>query len=359
MLTLEPPNSSQASVTNTSDTDNCVDNKMLQMPLVVLYSIIFILGLIGNLLALWVFFFVRSKRNSMRVFLINLALADLLLAICLPFRIQYHLQKNQWKMWPWLCKTVGYFFYMNMYISITLLGLISVDRYLRIYGSAGTRNKLQSPTWSIAVCVIIWMVALAIMLPFVITKSHSTTMCFHYRNIEKEDMWKVHINIIMLAVFWLVFICLMVSYGKIAQKLFQRSQDCPHLPTAPHYSQVARKSFFILFLFVVCFVPYHIIRGFYITTQINNVSCVWKNLADKLNETSLVFSALNSCLDPVMFFLLSGSVRKEMRRFMRSVFRVRSIGRATELNSKNNRIQSNVRTTSNANEKETASSSSV
>uniref|UniRef100_A0A0S7ENS2 GPR34 n=2 Tax=Poeciliopsis prolifica TaxID=188132 RepID=A0A0S7ENS2_9TELE len=138
-------------------------------------------------------------------------------------------------------------------------------------------------------------------------------------------MRKAHINIFMLVVFWLVFASLVLSYGKIALKLLRRSQQRPDLPTASHYGRVARKSFFVLFLFVVCFVPYHIFRGFYIKTQITNETVEMRNLADKFNEISLVLSALNSCLDPVMFFLLSTSVRKEVRRFVMSVFRTRDI----------------------------------
>ncbi|XP_008435466.1 putative G-protein coupled receptor 34b [Poecilia reticulata] len=335
---------------NACNTSELVDDKMLQTPLAVLYSIIFILGLTGNLVALWVFFFVHSKKNSLQVFLMNLSFADLLLAVCLPFRIQYHLQQDKWELGQTMCKLVGYLFYMNMYVSITLLGLISIDRYLKIYGSAGTRRKMRSPKWSIVVCAVIWVVALALMIPFVLKsndKCVDTTKCFQYRTIPQKDMLKAHINIFVLVVFWLVFVSLVLSYGKIALKLLRRSQQRPDLPTAPHYSRVARKSFFVLFLFVVCFVPYHVFRGFYIKTQITEETLETRNLADKFNEISLVFSALNSCLDPVMFFLLSASVRKEVRRFMTSVLRTRDVGgtsaanSSTELDSRSDKRQSN------------------
>ncbi|XP_032422649.1 putative G-protein coupled receptor 34b [Xiphophorus hellerii] len=343
--TFTTPNTSKAC--NTSEE---VDDKMLQTPLAVLYSIIFILGLTGNLVALWVFFFVHSKKNSLRIFLMNLAFADLLLVVCLPFRIQYHLQQNEWELGHTMCKLVGYLFYMNMYVSITLLGLISIDRYLKIYGSERTRHNLSSPRWSIVVCTIIWAVALVFMIPFVLEsndKCVNAKRCFHYKTIPQEGMLKAHINIFVLVVFWLVFVSLVLSYGKIALKLLRRSQQRPDLPTAPHYSRVARNSFFVLFLFVVCFVPYHVFRVFYIKTQITKETLEMRNLADKFNEISLVFSALNSCLDPVMFFLLSASVRKEVRRFMSSVFCTRDISgtsganSSTELDSRSDKRQSN------------------
>lgn len=176
--------------------------------------------------------------------------------------------------------------------------------------------------------------------------------CFHYRTVRQ--LWKVYINIALLVVFWLVFLSLMMFYGRIAQKLLKRSQEKPDLPTAHHYNRTAKKSFFILFLFIICFVPYHIARGFYIQTQITNASCYWQNVADKANEIALVFSALNSCLDPVMFFLLSSAVRREVRRFMSSRFRtqqdaarVSGTSSLTDMDGRSNHGQLHVHTISN------------
>lgn len=116
-----------------------------------------------------------------------------------------------------------------------------------------------------------------------------------------------------------------MCYGKIALKLLRTSQEKPDLPNAPRYARTARKSFFILFLFTICFVPYHTVRVFYIKTQITDTSCFWQGVADNANEMALLFSALNSCLDPVMYFLLSSSVRKEVLRLVSNMFCVRDV----------------------------------
>lgn len=67
------------------------------------------------------------------------------------------------------------------------------------------------------------------------------------------------------------------------------------------------------------------VRVFYIKTQITNASCFWQGVADRANEVALLFSALNSCLDPVMYFLLSSSVRKEVLHLVGNKLRVRDI----------------------------------
>jgi len=150
--------------------------------------------------------------------------------------------------------------------------------------------------------------------------------CFHYKLLCGDGKRNAYINIFAVIVFWLVFISLMVSYGKIALKLLRRSQERPDLPNALCYARSSKKSFFILFVFTLCFVPYHSVRPFYIISQMTDVSCFWRNVANKANETVLLLSALNSCLDPVMYFLLSSSVRKEVLRLVNSLFRVQKVG---------------------------------
>ena len=121
---------------NASETqrnENCsLEDNALSFALISFYSVIFVIGLVGNIIALFAFLCIHQKRNSIQVYLLNVAIADLLLIFCLPFRILYHISNNTW-MFGWiLCKIVGTLFYMNMYISIILLGLISLDRYVKI-----------------------------------------------------------------------------------------------------------------------------------------------------------------------------------------------------------------------------------
>ncbi|KAM9343932.1 putative G-protein coupled receptor 34b [Pholidichthys leucotaenia] len=335
--------SSQPAVTPSINA-SCVDFDALQLPLAVLYTIIFVLGLVGNLVALWVFFCVHSKKNSVWVFLINIAFADLLLVACLPFRILYHIHGNIWMLSTAPCKVAGILFYMNMYISITLLGLISVDRYLKLHRSAGVQHRLHTMQCSSSICAAVWMVALVftfVMLGLM-DYSEKENRCFHYKQLL-DKKWQAYINIFLLVLFWLVFFALIVSYGKIARKLQMQSRENPDLPNATCYARTAKKSFFVLFIFTVCFLPYHLVRGFYIKTQITETSCYLMNVADRANEIALIFSAFNSCLDPIMYFLLSSSVRKEVHRMLNKVLcaqddaPISGISSTADLDSKNGR----------------------
>ena len=54
------------------------------------------LGTLGNAVALWTFFFRLKVWKPYAVYLLNLVLADLLLAGCLPFHAAFYLRRKSW-----------------------------------------------------------------------------------------------------------------------------------------------------------------------------------------------------------------------------------------------------------------------
>ncbi|XP_053562465.1 probable G-protein coupled receptor 34 [Bombina bombina] len=297
---------------NSNASECLADERTLGVALAVVYTIICIVGLLGNALALYVFLFIHRKRNTVQVYLLNVAIADLLLIFCLPFRITYHLSQNNWKMGLIFCKIIGNLFYMNMYISIVLLGLISMDRYVKVKKSQRL-NKVSKRIWSIRICCLLWVLAVIAIIFLIATQSgkdqNNANMCFHYKD-RKDEIWQAGFNYFVVMVFWMVFLSLILSYVRIGKNLIKISRERAHLPNSEKYNSTAQKSFFVLFIFTVCFVPYHTFRIIYITSQLQQVSCYWIQIIHRTNEMMLALSALNSCLDPVMYFLLSSSIRK-------------------------------------------------
>ncbi|XP_038658033.1 probable G-protein coupled receptor 34 [Scyliorhinus canicula] len=297
---------------------NCtIHENFLMVFLPVAYSFIFLTGLICNISALCIFFFIQNKKNSIHVYLINMAIADLLSISCLPFRIVYHANHNEWMLGKLFCGIVGNVFYMTMYISIILLGLISVDRYLKITRPM-QQFKLWNATQSTMICAAVWLIAILIVVPMLLkTETSDNSKCYHYR---KRDHFKAYINLLIVIIFWIIFCCLAFSYGKIGKRLSMLSKGKPGFSNGKILSRAATKTFIVLFIFTICFVPYHISRFFYIASQLHKTSCDWKNMVNRSNEISLLLSAFNSCLDPIMYFLLSKTVRRTVLSLVNKKF---------------------------------------
>nr|XP_008112872.1 PREDICTED: probable G-protein coupled receptor 34 [Anolis carolinensis] len=281
-----------------------IEDGFLAMTLPITYSIISVTGFFSNSLALWVFFFGTRKTNSITVYLKNLAMADLLLALCLPFRATYQNQIGP----PILCKVVGIIFYLTMYVSIFLLSLISLDRYLKIIRPL-QQYRIHTVPHSTTASRVVWFLCAGSMLPFFFDggeRGHCGHRCFHFKN---RGILGSIFNMLAVATFFLLLLFFFYSYGKISLKL--RAVALKNSKKTS--TRAILKTFVVLAVFVMCFTPYHVVRVPYILAQVGVIPSTESRQALHLaNEMVLCISALNCCFDPVIFFFLSSSFKRAM-----------------------------------------------
>ncbi|KAM9403701.1 C-X-C chemokine receptor type 3-2-like [Salvelinus alpinus] len=132
----------------------------------VVYSLVFVLALAGNILVLCVLMRYRTSQTGgtcsfslTDTFLLHLAVSDLLLALTLPlFAVQW---ARQWVFGVAACKISGALFSLNRYSGILFLACISFDRYLAIVHAVSTGWKRNTCHAQIA-CALIWTVCLGL-----------------------------------------------------------------------------------------------------------------------------------------------------------------------------------------------------
>lgn len=106
------------------------DYKITQVLFPLLYTVLFFAGLITNSLAMRIFFQIRSKSNFI-IFLKNTVISDLLMILTFPFKILSDAKLGAGHLRTLVCQVTSVTFYFTMYISISFLGLITIDRYLK------------------------------------------------------------------------------------------------------------------------------------------------------------------------------------------------------------------------------------
>lgn len=101
-------------------------------PMLVLYSVAFVVGLIGNSLIIYVTYRYRRMQSVTNVLLSSLASADLLLIVfCIPVKVA-KLFSFSWAMGAFLCKFIHYIQNVSMICSVLTLTAISIERYYAI-----------------------------------------------------------------------------------------------------------------------------------------------------------------------------------------------------------------------------------
>ncbi|XP_036438572.1 C-C chemokine receptor type 6a [Colossoma macropomum] len=128
------------------------------------HSIICILGFVGNTLVILTYAFYKRTKSMTDVYLLNVAIADILFVVALPLII--FSEQNNWALGTWSCKLLCGIYSINLYSGILLLACISLDRYLAIV-QARRSFRLRSRTlvYSYLICGVVWFMAMLLSLP--------------------------------------------------------------------------------------------------------------------------------------------------------------------------------------------------
>ncbi|NWI71806.1 P2Y14 protein, partial [Todus mexicanus] len=287
--------------------NNCSHSTVVtKVAIPLVYCLIFLVGLLLNGVAAWIFLYVPSKKSFV-VYLKNIVVADLLMSLTFPFKILADSEIAPPQLTTFVCRYSAVVFYTNMYIGITFFGLIGFDRYYKIVKPLFT-SFVHTVNYSKVVSVIIWLLLMLISFPNMIltneiTEESYSTKCIGLKSALGRQ-WHEASSYICTGIFWVVFLLLIIFYTSICKKIyssykkFRRSSDVTKRKTS-------RNIFSIMFVFVVCFVPYHLCRIPYTLSQTSSqFSCQATTTLFYAKEFSLILSATNVCLDPIIYFFL-------------------------------------------------------
>ncbi|XP_067898748.1 P2Y purinoceptor 13-like isoform X2 [Heterodontus francisci] len=290
------------------------DTRVTKVLFPVLYTVLFIVGIILNILATRIFSQIPSN-STFTVLLKNIVFADLLMTLTLPFKIISTTQRAPWQVRWFVCRFSAVIFYFTMYVSIILLGLISFDRFLKItrpFGKSCLRNARFSKFLSAAV----WACMFFLSLPNIILSNKKATpdsvrKCAGLKG-SAGLKWHAILNYICQFIFWAVCILMVVLYIVIAKKVYES-----YVRSKSKDSQSQRKTkakvFVIVSVFFICFAPFHFVRVPYTLSQVGKVTDCWKqNMLYYIKETTLWMCASNTCLDPFIYIFLCKSFRRRL-----------------------------------------------
>ncbi|CAL9684066.1 unnamed protein product [Knipowitschia caucasica] len=285
-----------------------------------LYSLLFVVALVLNSLAAWIFFGIPST-STFVVFLKNVVVADLLMTLTIPLRVLSDAGVGSWQLRAFHCRYSAVLFYITMYISILLLGLIGVDRYLKIV-KPFENCLLQRVRVGQVVSAAVWVVMLSLALPNVILsdqhpKISGKLKCSSMKS-EAGLLWHEGFNYFCQVIFWGTLALMVVCYTFISKKVYdsyKASKSRSHAASR----RTKAKVFVVVGVFFICFAPFHFARVPYTLTQTRNSvgPCKAQNDLYIAKETTLWLSATNVCLDPLIYVFLCKMFRYRLTATLR------------------------------------------
>ncbi|CAJ1061610.1 hypothetical protein L3Q82_013114 [Xyrichtys novacula] len=137
--------------------------QFLNIMTLVIYCLAFVLGVLGNGAVIWVTGF-KMKKTVNTVWFLNLAVADFLFTATLPLSVTYLASGFHWPFGKFMCKLNSTFNTLNVFVSVYILVVISVDRLVSVVWPVWAQNHRNVRKASY-VSLGVWLLALILTSP--------------------------------------------------------------------------------------------------------------------------------------------------------------------------------------------------
>lgn len=233
-----------------------------------------------------------KSSSIISIAVLNLIFTHFIFLFTLPFRIYYYAAQS-WGLSVWWCKLISAMIHIHMYMSFIFYVIILIMRLITFYLRREKIGSFQRIHVLLA-SVVLWIVVL-VAVPCVITKKYGSgnnnnstdnTTCFKFGD-AIDPIAKV-INNIISTVIIVVAMVLTALQANVLRVLYRKHhQGC----TVQQEFGAQLKSMGFALIMVVCFIPYHMFRLFYLEH------------IDKLQDVNEVFLSLTTfnCLDMLTF----------------------------------------------------------
>ncbi|XP_017363775.1 12-(S)-hydroxy-5,8,10,14-eicosatetraenoic acid receptor [Cebus imitator] len=285
------------------------------------------LGLLGNAVALWTFLFRIKVWKPYAVYLLNLALADLLLAGALPFLAAFYLSLQAWHLGDQGCQVLRFLLDLSRGVGVAFLAAVAVDRYLRVVHPR-LKVNLLSPRAALGVSGLIWLLMVSLTYPGLLLSkaAQNSTRCLSFyprANWADSSFSEIWQEVLFFLQFVLPFGLISFCNAGIIRALQKRLREPEKQPKLQRTEALVTV---VVVLFALCFLPCFLARVLMHTFQ--NLGsfqalCAVAHTWDVMGNLTYLQSALN----PVVYCFSSPTFRRSYRRVFHTL---RGRGKATE-----------------------------
>lgn len=276
-----------------------------------LYALVFGVGLLGNVMVVVILTKYRRLCILTNIYLLNLAICDLLFLFTLPFWIHF-LKSNEWVFGNWMCKLLSGLYSVGLYGEIFFIILLTLDRYLAIV-HAVFALRTRTVTIGIVSSVFTWVLAgLAALPEFIFQKAQEQSgklFCSSLYPEGEEDTWRrfyaVRMNLLSLA---LPLLIMVVCYSGIIKTLMR----CP----SRKKHKAIRLIFVIMVVFFIFWAPFNLVvllstfqEAFF------DINCARSNQLDTALQVTEVISYTHCCVNPIIYAFVGERFRQYLRHF--------------------------------------------
>ncbi|XP_059922085.1 neuropeptide Y receptor type 6-like [Gadus macrocephalus] len=307
------------------DQEECPSSKSGTTFLILVYSTMIAVGIVGNSCLVFVIARQKEMHNVTNIFIANLSCSDILMCVfCLPVTLIYTLM-DRWILGEALCKLTPFVQCLSVTVSIFSLVLIAMERFQLIVHPTGWKPVVSQSYTAVG---IIWVVACLISAPFL---SFTVLDNLPLQNLSLPfpgqdhwlctESWPTNSNRLAYTTSLLVFqyflplgliaACYLSIFLRLRRRkdMVERARDSSRDNRAKGSRRINVMLGSIVALFAVCWLPLNIFNTVFDWHHELMVSC----------QHNLIFSVCHlvamasTCVNPIVYGFLNSNFQKQLK----------------------------------------------
>ncbi|XP_074496877.1 lysophosphatidic acid receptor 6-like [Sebastes fasciatus] len=254
-----------------------------------IYGCILALGLPLNAFSLWILLRHHGLKSPSAVFMVNLAISDLLLVISLPMRVYFY-ATGTWPLSKEACIWITMLYHNNIRSSAIFITFISVDRLLAVVYPLRSRN-LRTASNALKAVGLAWLFVVVMNIPETVQfsrflKNLNGSTCFEYPQKFHHGSVKAYRKSLVVYL-QLVLVLTLLAVNIVCTTLVSWTLRRHLNNSARVNNKVNVMLIFVmnLVMFTICFLPMPI--GF---------------LTIGTSPILICLATVNCCLDPLLYY---------------------------------------------------------
>ncbi|KAM4548157.1 chemokine (C motif) receptor 1a, duplicate 1 [Odontesthes bonariensis] len=285
----------------------------------IFFSIVITLSLTGNILVLVILAKYENIKSLTNIFILNLALSDLVFTTGLPFWAIYHVRG--WIFSEIICKIVTFVFFTGFYSSILFLTIMTVYRYLAVVHPL---SDLSTPKLSTGIFLsfLMWLISIGAALPSLL---YSSLITIHQKDTQSVgceyggEVYKRFGITSQIVFFCFAFVVMAFCYIQILRRITGGRSHTKN--------RAVKLVFCIVAVFFIGWVPYNAVILLRILSD-NMVApfhdCEVSTQLDYAFYVCRLIAFSHCCLNPVFYAFVGVKFRSHLKSMLHHMFRRQS-----------------------------------
>nr|XP_046173667.1 neuropeptide Y receptor Y8a isoform X2 [Oncorhynchus gorbuscha] len=288
--------------------------------LIVAYSTVIAVGLLGNVGLVFIIGRQKELRNVTNILIANLSCSDILMCVvCLPVTVIYTLM-DRWVLGEALCKVTPFVQCVSVTVSIFSLVLIALERHQLILHPTGWSPAAGHSYLAVG---LTWLVACLISLPFL---SYNILTDDPFQNLTLPanpfrdhvicmEKWPTDRHRLAYTTFLLLFqycvplLLVLLCYLRIFLRLRRRRDMVERIRNARGAQRINAMLAAIVAAFALCWLPLNVFNTIFDWHHQVLPACQHDALFSACHLTAMA----STCVNPVVYGFLNSNFQKELK----------------------------------------------